>query len=291
MPVSWYRGRVTTVSGVTQDHTTAAPVCYRHPDRHTLLKCSRCDRPICASCSIDATVGQRCPECVREEGPQKVIPTGPRRTRNSGAPATMTFIGLAVGFFLLGSLGGMRETLIENLAQANWLIEAGEWWRLFTPVLLHAGLTHLLFNMWALWVLGPQIERGVGSWPFVCAYLASAAVGGAFAYFLGGPTDVAVGASGAIFGLFGIWLNWAVRRRNTAQGRMLLRQIVFLLLLNAALPLLIPNIAWEAHLGGLIGGFVIGELWSRVRNRSTTALRVVIALAVAGLAVVLVMLF
>ena len=95
--------------------------------------------------------------------------------------------------------------------------------------------------MWALWVLGPQIERGVGSWAFVAVYLASAAVGGAFVYVLGDPQTIAVGASGAIFGLFGIWFNWAVRRRNTIHGRMLLRQIGFLLLLNAALPLVITN--------------------------------------------------
>jgi len=269
---------------VTQDHTTAAPVCYRHPDRHTLLRCSRCERPICASCSIDATVGQRCPECVRSEGTQKVIPTGPRRT---GTPATMTFIALALAFFVLTGLGGLGGPVFEALAQYNVLVGEGEWWRIFTPVLLHAGITHILFNMWALWVLGPQIERGVGTWPFVAVFMASAGVGGAFAYVMGNPADVAVGASGAIFGLFGIWLNWAVRRRNTAHGRMLLRQIGFLLLLNAALPFILPRIAWEAHLGGLIAGFVIGELWSRVRNETA---RVAVAVAVAGVAVAAVLL-
>lgn len=207
-------------------------------------------------------------------------------SRTGGAPATKTFIALAVGFFLLG-MAGMRGTLVEALAQANFLVAEGQWYRIFTPVLVHAtALYHILFNMWALWVLGPQIERGVGTWPFVGAYLASAAVGGAFMFVLGGPDAVAVGASGAIFGLFGIWLNWAVRRRNTAYGQALLRQIGFLLLLNAALPFIIPSIAWEAHLGGLIAGFVIGELWSRARNEMA---RVAITVAIAGLAVVTVL--
>jgi membrane associated rhomboid family serine protease len=201
----------------------------------------------------------------------------------------MTFIALAVAFFMLGSFGDMRDVLISNFAQINAAVAAGEWWRIFTPILVHAGFTHLLFNMWALWVLGPQIERGVGSWPFVGAYLASAAVGGAFAYAFGDLTDVAVGASGAIFGLFGIWLNFAVHRRNTAYGRALLRQIGFLLLLNAALPFIIPNIAWEAHLGGLIAGFVIGELWSRLPRPNNEMARVAVTLAVAGLAVVTVL--
>lgn len=271
---------------MSQEPATAAPTCYRHPDRNTLLRCSRCDRPICADCSIDATVGQRCPECVRAEGTQKVIPKQQVLSRTGGAPATKAFIGLAVGLYLLSILG-MQRALYDMFAQANFLVGEGEWWRIFTPVLVHAtGLWHIGFNMWALWILGPQIERGVGTWPFVGAYLASAGVGGAFAYALGSPGDIAVGASGAIFGLFGIWLNWAVRRRNTVHGRMLLRQLGFLLLINAALPFIIPNIAWQAHLGGLIAGFVIGELWSRAQNEVA---RVAVTVAVAALAVVAVL--
>ena len=212
-----------------------------------------------------------------------MIPKEQVLSRSAGAPATKVFIGLSAIFFVLTEFAGLRQTLFEALAQINSLVADGEWWRIFTPVLLHASITHILFNMWALWVLGPQVERGVGTWPFVGAYLASAGVGGAFAYFMGGPADVAVGASGAIFGLFGIWLNWAVRRRNTAYGRALLRQIGFLLLLNAALPLIIPNIAWEAHLGGLVAGFAIGELWSRVNNQVA---RVAVTAVVAALAVV-----
>lgn len=272
---------------VSQEPATAAPTCYRHPDRHTLLRCSRCERPICASCSIDASVGQRCPECIRTEGTQAVIPRQRVLSRSAGAPATKTFIGLAVIFYLLTSLGGMQEQLYEALAQANVLVAEGQWWRIFTPVFLHApGFTHILFNMWALWVLGPQIERGVGTWPFVGAYLASAAMGGAFLYILGDPNAVAVGASGAIFGLFGVWVNWAIRRRHTVQGRMLLRQIGILLLLNAALPFIIRGIAWEAHLGGLIAGFVIGELWSRASNEMG---RVAVTVAVAAVAVLAVL--
>lgn len=264
------------------------PVCYRHPDRQTYLKCSRCEKPICAACSIDATVGQRCPSCVREEGTQRVIPTGSRAAR--ATPATRVFIAVAVAFYLL-SIVGLRGTLIENFAQVNFLVEAGDWWRLFTPVLVHAGFTHILFNMWALWVLGPQIERGVGTWPFVGLYLAAAGVGGAFYYFLGPVNIAAVGASGAIFGLFGVWFNWALRRRNTVQGQMLLRQIGFLLLLNAALPFILGGIAWEAHLGGLIAGFVIGEVWSRIKGPQAERLRVGVTVAVAVLAVVAVSVF
>lgn len=225
---------------------------------------------------------------MRSEGTQRVIPTGSRRRASAGAPATVTFIALAVVVYLLGALG-LDDQLITRFAQINDLVAAGEWWRLFTVVLLHGSLYHILFNMWALWVLGPQIERGVGTWPFVSLYLAAAGVGGAAYFYLGGGGP-AVGASGAIFGLFGIWLSWAVHRRNTLQGRALLSQLMFLLVINAALPLIFRGIAWEAHLGGLVAGFLIGEAWSRVRGKNAVAVRTAIGLAVAALAAAVVVL-
>ena len=132
--------------------------------------------------------------------------------------------------------------------------------------------------------LGPQIERGVGTWPFVTLFLASAGVGGAFAFYFGDLSDIAVGASGAIFGLFGIWLSWALHRRNTMQGRALLTQLIFLLAINAAIAFVFPRISWQAHLGGLIAGFVIGEIWARIRGPNADAMRAWVGLAVAVLA-------
>jgi membrane associated rhomboid family serine protease len=197
----------------------------------------------------------------------------------------MTFIAIAVIFYLMGMFG-LEQELVARFAQINALVAAGEWWRIITVVLLHGSLTHILFNMWALWVLGPQIERGVGTWPFVSVFLASAAVGGAFAFYLGDLSDVGVGASGAIFGLFGIWLSWALHRRNTVQGRALLTQLAVLLAINAALPLLIRNISWQAHLGGLIAGFLIGEAWSRIQGRNAEQLRTAVGFGVMLLAIV-----
>jgi membrane associated rhomboid family serine protease len=195
----------------------------------------------------------------------------------------MVFIGLAVLFYLLGFLG-LDDELVRIFAQINPLIEEGEWWRIFTVVLLHGSITHIVFNMWALYVLGPQIERGVGTWPFVTLFLASAGVGGVFAYYLGGETDIAVGASGAIFGLFGIWLSWALHRRSTPYGRAVLTQLLFLLAINAAIPFIFRNISWQAHLGGLVAGFVIGEIWSRIQGPNADAMRAWVGLAVAVLA-------
>lgn len=258
-------------------------VCYRHPDRPTGLSCTNCGRPICGACSIDASVGQRCPECVKGDGTTKVVRG---RDISSGAlggraPVTSGIIGITVALAALRFLSiDAWSPIAESLALANFLVAEGEWWRMFSVVLVHAGgITHILFNMWALYSLGPQIEREVGVGPFLALYLSTAAAGSAFAFHLGDLSDVSVGASGAIFGLFGIWMASAVRRRNTRAGRAILNQLGFLLLINAAIPFFIPNVSWQGHLGGLVAGFMIGWAWSQFRGANATALR----LATAGL--------
>lgn len=275
-----------TVASMSLERPTeATPSCYRHPDRPTYLRCSECGRPICSACSIDAAVGQRCPECVRRQGRQKVIDGRAAVTaRNSatGSPVTLGIVAVTVAVFLVTWMGPIRlaNSVVRALEMSNAAVARGEWWRLFTVTLLHAGFLHILFNMWALWVLGPQIEREVGGVRFLSLYLASAAAGSSLAYFMTGPQTVGVGASGAIFGLFGVWLAGAYRRRHTAYGRFLFSQLLFLLVINAALPLMIPNIEWQAHLGGLVAGMLMGEAWSRLGSRRNQALHLGIAMAV-----------
>ncbi|MFO7548865.1 MAG: rhomboid family intramembrane serine protease [Acidimicrobiia bacterium] len=259
-------------------------VCYRHPDRPTGLSCTGCGRPICPECSTDAAVGQRCPDCLRQEGTQEVIPVGRARSQPFGrsSPTTFGIIAVAVGFYVIGFvMPAVGLVLLERLAMFNLAVAAGEWWRMFTVVLLHASPMHLLFNMWALYVFGPQIEREVGGLRFLALFLATAAAGSAFAFHLGELRDVGVGASGAIFGLFGVWLASAIRRRHTAYGRYLLNQLGFLLLINAALPLFIPRVSWQAHLGGLIAGFLVGQVWAGLGRSGATGRQLLVAVAVA----------
>lgn len=264
--------------------SSTTQVCYRHPERETRLSCSDCGRPICSSCSIDAAVGQKCPQCVGEQGRQRTIDARPRQGIASQLP-TVTKVILAVTVIAYFFGGELRPLLIHH----SVLVDQGEWWRIFTTALLHASLTHILFNMWALYVLGPQIERAVGPAAFFALYLAAAGMGGVAAQQLTPGVFAAVGASGAIFGLFGIWLNLAIRRRNTAWGRSLLSQFGFILAINAALPLFIPSISWQAHLGGFVTGYLVGEAWSRVGGADAARIRVMIAAGVAVLAVVLVL--
>lgn len=257
-------------------------VCYRHPDRPTALQCSNCERPICGACSVEATVGQFCPECARDRGGQKVIPTrGSTATRlRQAAPVTFTVIVLTVVSFVLARVSpGLDDTLFEAFAQANFLITRGAWWRIFTPILLHGSAAHIAFNMFALYQLGPAVEVRHGKLNFLGLYLAAAAAGGAFAYHFGDERDILVGASGAIFGLFGLWLDSAYRQRETAFGRSLLSSLWISLALNIALPFILPGISWQGHLGGLVAGIIIGESWARLPRRLFLLMPAAIALA------------
>lgn len=201
-------------------------------------------------------------------------------------PVTSVIMGVTIAIQVLYYLDvSLWARIGDALALGNAATSAGQWWRLFTVVLIHAGFTHLLFNMWALYVLGPQVEREVGPGPYLALYLSCAAAGSALAVVLGNPRDVTVGASGAIFGLFGVWLASAYRRRRTRAGRAMFNQFVVLLAINAAIPLFIPNVSWEGHLGGLVAGFGIGYLWSRLRGPNAAALRMASAAAVAVVSV------
>jgi membrane associated rhomboid family serine protease len=244
----------------------ATPVCYRHPDRPTRISCSDCGKPICPDCTIDAAVGQKCPECAKTDGRARTINV--RQTWRPGfgtAPVTMTLLALNVGIYLAGVLSPEFDRwLIENMALINVEVANGEWWRVFTAAFLHAGLFHLAINMYILWLFGTSLERSAGHAPFLALYLASAAAGGAMSALTGPQFSVSVGASGAIFGLFGAWFSASYRSRHTPAGQAMFRQFLILLLLNAAIPLAVPNIDWRAHLGGFIAGVVIHQLWTRL---------------------------
>lgn len=161
------------------------------------------------------------------------------------------------------------------LFDALWLeksrVAAGEYWRLWSVTLLHGNYLHLFFNMYALYLVGPIIERWFGPVRFLAFYLACAA-GGSVASFLVGGDGPAVGASGAIFGLFGMALAAnRIHRPIDRQGRMLVSQLGMLILFNIAFGFVFPNIDNAAHLGGLATGLFLGALIppTRVQTMST----------------------
>ena len=273
--------------------TSAPPVCFRHPDRVTRLSCSECGRSICAECSLDAAVGQRCPVCASPEKRTRVVTT--RSIAHADlrtTPITLILIGINVAIFLLGSILPDFDHTEMRIRYAQWLpaIEAGEWWRGFTAMFLHGSVYHLLFNMWALWLFGPALERRFGSIPFIGLYVAAGLSGSALFHGLG-SIALAVGASGAIFGLFGAMLLNSYRQRHTRVGQAIFNQLVLLLGINLLLPFIVPRIAWEAHIGGLIAGAAIAYAWERIPRRGPGVVArltlVAVAVAAAALGVLL----
>ncbi|MQY05148.1 rhomboid family intramembrane serine protease [Actinomadura macrotermitis] len=273
-----------------------APVCYRHPGRETHVRCTRCDRPICPECMREAAVGHQCVECVAE-GRRSV-----RRPRTVlGAPAragarpvvTYTLIGLCVLAYL-GELA--TDRVFDELAMiglyrfdggATIGVAEGEWYRLLSSMFLHQPpdggsfwITHILFNMYALWALGPQLEQVLGRGRFLALYLLSGLGGSVLAYLLAPGTPV-VGASGAIFGLFGAYFVIA-RRLGTPPG-----PIVFLLVLNLVITFSVPGISWQGHVGGLVTGTVLAAAYAYAPARHRQAVQIAATAAVLVLLVVL----
>ena len=205
-----------------------------------------------------------------------------RRKAARATPVTFTILGICILLFLIGYLDGREDQLQRAFAQTNGRIaQNGEWWRLVTSMFLHGGFPHVAFNMYALYLFGPPLEREVGSPPFAAMYIASGIAGGAFYYLMGDVLGEAVGASGAIFGLFGAWLVASYRGRHTVQGRASLRQLLTLLAINAFIGF-VPglHIAWQAHLGGLIAGGVIALAWALPSMQQRAAARTAAAVAV-----------
>jgi membrane associated rhomboid family serine protease len=288
------------------DERLETTVCYRHPDRPTRLRCSECNRPICVECSHDAAVGQKCPECAKPHGRYRVVDA---RRAVAGpsfetSPVTFSIIAVTAAIFLLSfaSIDLSRE-LEDQLSWIKVLIEDGELWRMVSPVLLHGGILHIGFNMYALYLFGPRLEREVGGVAFAAMYLAAAA-GGSLLSVLTAPESFlvpalrageavlvwaprSIGASGAIFGLFGAWIFVAYKLRSTPAGRAMFNQLAVLLLLNAALPLFIPNIDWRAHLGGFATGILIAWSWSALAVGKPNARRIRATIAIALLVIAL----
>lgn len=140
-------------------------------------------------------------------------------------------------------------------------VAEGEWWRLITAGFLHAGVMHLLFNCLALYTLGTPFEALYGRTRYAILLLISLVAGSYASITFNAENQVSVGASGAIFGLFGALL--VVGRRLGADTRSTLT----LLAINTAIAIAIPNIDWRAHLGGLAGGVVIATVYKLIPQR------------------------
>jgi membrane associated rhomboid family serine protease len=237
------------------------PVCPRHPDRPAYVRCQRCGRPACPDCQRAAAVGFQCVDCVNET--KRTTPGV--KTVYGGAVAagkplvTFILIGLCAFLYVLQWLVP-NDGIYQNLAFAS-VYAAPEFgvfepWRMLTSAFLHSQgfILHIVLNMYTLWIFGQALEPLLGRIRFLAVYLLSA-FGGSVGFLLltptytpGQPLTAVVGASGAIFGLFGAML--VVQRHRGGETR----QLWVLIAINGAIGFMIPQIAWQAHLGGLVTG-------------------------------------
>lgn len=242
------------------------PVCPRHPSEISYVSCQRCRRPACPACQRPAAVGIHCVDCVREAAAtQRKATTVFGGTPTGGRPlVSMTLIAACIAVYVLQwAVPGLTSRLAFVPALAF-----DEPWRFLTSAFAHSTslVMHIAFNLYAVWVLGGYLEDLLGRARFAALYLVSA-LGGSVGYLLlATPTTIAeaqatgggqwwtgaVGASGAVFGLFGALLVLQRRLGRSTSG------VTIIILANAVLGFVIPGIAWQAHLGGLVTGAAIG---------------------------------
>ena len=272
------------------DHSipaTGVPVCYRHPDRESHIRCQRCNRPICPDCMRDAAVGFQCPSCVAEGNKStRASRTAYGGLRPSNASITsFVLIGInAVVWLAIVLTGGTAsriynwfalvpvgrcvpaghldryfpavhsEAVCATQSGTQWIpgVSDGAYWQLMTSAFTHVEIWHIGFNMLALYVLGPQLEMVIGRARFLALYLLSALTGSALVYWAGPISQSTVGAAGAIFGLMGALLVVAFRVRANVQQILMWIGInfVFTVVFNS-------TISWQGHLGGFVGGVLI----------------------------------
>ncbi|NJP94042.1 rhomboid family intramembrane serine protease [Nonomuraea sp. FMUSA5-5] len=262
----------------------AVPTCYRHPDKETWVRCQRCERPICPDCMRDAAVGFQCPECVAEGN------KGIRQARstfggNVVRTPFVTYALLVINVLVFGAQYLVGDRLTGELAMSPGDVAVlGEYHRLITAAFVHGSVFHILFNCWALFVVGPYLERAFGHIRYTALYLISALGGSVLGLWLDPLTQPTVGASGAIFGLFGA--AFVVGRKLDMD----VRGMAVLIALNLAITFLVPGISWTGHVGGLITGSLLAGALAYAPKNSRTLWQVLAITATLVLLAVLVLL-
>ncbi|ORV62820.1 rhomboid family intramembrane serine protease [Mycobacterium europaeum] len=232
-----------------------------------------------------AAVGQQCVECVRA-GARTIRQPRTRfggRLRSDTPVVTYVLIAVNVLAFVLQMASGTME---KDLALWPPAVADGQVYRLVTSAFLHYGATHLLLNMWALYVVGPPLEIWLGRMRFGALYALSG-LGGSVLVYLVSPLDTATaGASGAIFGLFGA--TFVVGKRLAVDVRWVVAVVAFNLVFTFLVPLISSQrISWQAHLGGLVSGALVAAAYvyppRELRNVIQAAVTIVVLVAFAAL--------
>jgi membrane associated rhomboid family serine protease len=258
--------------------------------------CGRCGRPTPINLPQCVNCGAISVQAVVAEEQERAEMRYARALFSRATPAVYALLAVNIGVFALMEIvsGGSDDpaTLIAFGAKTNGLLRSGEWFRLITPIFIHAGYLHLLLNSYALWVVGTQVERLYGSARFLAIYLLSGVGGVAGSYFgqifMNKPFDApSVGASGAIFGLFGVLAVFGFRYRREmppAIRRAMTAGVLPVIVVNLFIGYSIPFIDNSAHIGGLLTGAALTLIIPYIapgRERVSKTGLLIIALCVA----------
>lgn len=246
-PLAWRAWKQLAAARVRSGDLTGAARAYREAER----RAPQSERP-----EIAARLGWLAKETGDRSGAQRAFARSRDPVARPVATLTILAVTLAIGvsmFFL-----GQEGPWVDLAALDKSRLAAGEAWRLVSPVLVHGSIIHLAFNMYALWIIGPIVEALYGSTRFVLIYLLCAAAGSTASYLVSDAPSV--GASGAIFGLFGVLLvaDRVHKPALTRGARSLTMQIGALILVNLMIGYTMPGIDNAAHVGGLIAGAWLG---------------------------------
>ncbi|MEW1840235.1 rhomboid family intramembrane serine protease [Nonomuraea angiospora] len=267
----------------------AVPTCYRHPEKETWVRCQRCERPICPDCMRDAAVGFQCPECVAEGN------KGIRQARSTFGGSVVSTPIVTYAILALTVLVFGAQYLTDNAvggALAMWqpAVAEGQYYRLITVAFVHStdSFLHILFNGWAIFVIGPYLERAFGHLRFAAVYLLSALGGSVLGLWLDPLPTATVGASGAVFGMFGAMFVVGRKLKLDVRG------ITLVIALNLVITFVMPaisglRISWTGHVGGLIVGTLLAAALAYAPKSNRTLWQVLAIVGALAVLAVLVM--
>jgi rhomboid protease GluP len=182
-------------------------------------------------------------------------------------PVVATLITINLAVFIMTLIPNLKYEIFYYGMSVNGLIAQGEWWRLITAMFLHGGWMHILFNMFSLFLFGPELEKIAGKMRFMAIYFLSGIGGGLATLAVQDPGYASVGASGAIFGIFGAFGAILVRYRNSLPQ---LRQIILpIIVISVIMTFLQTGVNATSHIGGLATGFVIGLFFFKPKPTAT----------------------
>ena len=255
-------------------------VCYRHPNNEAYVRCQRCERFICPQCQVEAPVGFLCPEDagqtvaavaagVANSATYTARRTG-RRIARAAAPVTWALIVLNAAIWGI-------QLLMPDFTYSlvfSPVIAQLEPWRMITAGFAHdpQNPLHILLNMYSLYILGSALEPMLGKMRFAALYVISLFAGSVGFLWLATMNNFELGASGAIFGLMGAY--FVVLRALGGQ----LGQVGSIIAINLVFGFLMPGVAWEVHVGGLIGGVVIALIYAQTRAVAKRSLQISLVL-------------